>query len=75
MFSMDQWLESQAVSGQKFDGIRMTMQVHDELVFEVPENVLNEAVEKIKAIMSAAAQLKVPLIVEAGIGNNWDEAH
>lgn len=75
MFAMDQWLESEAVSGQKFDGIKMTMQVHDELVFEVPESVLDEAVEKIKRIMSDAAQLKVPLIVEAGIGDNWDEAH
>ncbi|NOQ80835.1 MAG: DNA polymerase I, partial [Gammaproteobacteria bacterium] len=75
MIAMDQWLESEALSGQKFDGIKMTMQVHDELVFEVPESVLDEAVEKIKTIMSAAAQLKVPLIVEAGIGDNWDEAH
>jgi len=75
MFTMDQWLESEALSGQPFDGIKMTMQVHDELVFEVPEIIIDDAVEKIKSIMSDAAQLKVPLIVEAGIGDNWDEAH
>ena len=75
MFAMDQWLSSEAVPGQAFDGILMTMQVHDELVFEVPENMLDNAVAKITTIMSAAAQLKVPLIVEAGIGDNWDEAH
>ncbi len=75
MFAMDCWLTEEAVSGQAFDGILMTMQVHDELVFEVPENTLESAVAKIKNIMSDAAQLKVPLIVEAGIGDNWDEAH
>ncbi|MCN4144836.1 MAG: DNA polymerase I [Thiohalomonas sp.] len=75
MIAMDQWLESEVVSGQRFDGIKMTMQVHDELVFEVPEIIIDEAVEKIKNIMSDAAQLKVSLIVEAGIGDNWDEAH
>ena len=75
MFAMDQWLAKEAVSGQSFEGILMTMQVHDELVFEVPENILDSAVMKITSIMSNAAQLKVPLIVEAGIGDNWDEAH
>ena len=75
MLAMDQWLASEAVSGQTFDGILMTMQVHDELVFEVPEAILDNARAKIMSIMSDAAQLKVPLIVEAGIGDNWDEAH
>lgn len=75
MLAMDQWLASEAVSGQAFDGILMTMQVHDELVFEVPEAILDNARAKITSIMSDAAQLKVPLIVEAGIGDNWDEAH
>lgn len=75
MFAMDQWLSNEAVPGQAFDGILMTMQVHDELVFEVPETILENAVAKITTIMSAAAQLKVPLEVEAGLGDNWDEAH
>ncbi len=75
MFAMDQWLATEAISGQAFDGIVMTMQVHDELVFEVPDNILEGSVTKIISIMSDAAALKVPLIVEAGIGDNWDEAH
>ncbi|MCW8931155.1 MAG: DNA polymerase I [Gammaproteobacteria bacterium] len=75
MFGMDEWLMEEASSGKPFEGIIMTMQVHDELVFEVPENIIDSAVTKIKNIMSDAAQLKVPLIVEAGIGDNWDEAH
>ncbi len=75
MFNMDRWLAEEAVAGGEFDGIMMTMQVHDELVFEVPEGILDKAVEKITTIMSDAAELKVPLIVEAGVGANWDEAH
>ncbi|MDX2504081.1 MAG: DNA polymerase I [Gammaproteobacteria bacterium] len=75
MLAMDKWLESEAVPGGAFDGIKMTMQVHDELVFEVPEAILDGAVTKLTAIMSQAADLKVPLIVEAGVGDNWDEAH
>ncbi|MCU7835028.1 MAG: DNA polymerase I [gamma proteobacterium symbiont of Taylorina sp.] len=75
MLDMDQWLINEAVSGAPFAGILMTMQVHDELVFEVPEMILEQSVAKITTIMSNAAQLKVPLIVEAGIGDNWDEAH
>ncbi|RLD06107.1 MAG: hypothetical protein DRI65_07420, partial [Chloroflexota bacterium] len=68
-------LLSEAIPSAPFDGILMTMQVHDELVFEVPESILDQSVEKIISIMSNAAELKVPLIVEAGIGDNWDEAH
>ncbi len=75
MITMDQWLGTEAVPGSEFEGIKMTMQVHDELVFEVPEKILDNAVQKITGIMSNAAQLKVPLIVEAGTGDNWDEAH
>ncbi len=75
MFRVDQWLLSEAVAGKPFAGIKMTMQVHDELVFEVPEPLLEDALTHITTLMSDAAQLKVPLIVDAGIGNNWDEAH
>ena len=75
MLNMDQWLQTEAGQGQLFEGILMTMQVHDELVFEVPESILEPSVEKITSIMSQAASLKVPLIADAGIGNNWDEAH
>lgn len=53
----------------------MVMQVHDELVFEVAEDEVDKTVQLIKQMMSAAATLMVPLIVDVGIGNNWDEAH
>ncbi|MBF7052223.1 DNA polymerase I [Halomonas sp. KAO] len=53
----------------------MVMQVHDELVFEVAEARVEEFSEQVKARMQAAAELDVPLIVEAGSGANWDEAH
>ncbi len=75
MLDMDRWLAQEAGQGQFFEGILMTMQVHDELVFEVPEAILDKAVDKITTIMSQAASLKVPLIADAGIGNNWEEAH
>lgn len=55
--------------------IQMIMQVHDELVFEVKEDKVEEYSALIKSLMENAAQLLVPLIVEAGVGNNWDEAH
>ncbi len=55
--------------------IKMIMQVHDELIFEVPEDQLDECKAKIKAIMESAAELDVPLVVDVGSGSNWDEAH
>jgi DNA polymerase-1 len=53
----------------------MIMQVHDELVLEVPELELLEVTDGLKLHMENAANLKVPLVVDAGVGNNWDEAH
>ena len=55
--------------------IKMIMQVHDELIFEVPEDKLEECKAKIKTIMEGAAELDVPLVVDVGYGANWDEAH
>jgi DNA polymerase-1 len=69
MLATDAWLE------QEQPPAKMLMQVHDELVFEVREDYLTLASEKIKTLMSSALQLAVPLLVEIGIGNNWDEAH
>ena len=69
MLAVYQWLQDDATD------IRMVMQVHDELVFEVAENQVEPAVNKIKDLMENAASLSVPLLVEAGIGKNWDEAH
>jgi DNA polymerase-1 len=55
--------------------IKMTMQVHDELVFEVPQDLVDSVVPKLVNLMNNAAELRVPLIAESGIGNNWQEAH
>ena len=56
-------------------GTRMVMQVHDELVFEVPEAEVEWARVEIPKLMADVAQLSVPLIAEVGVGPNWDEAH
>jgi DNA polymerase-1 len=69
MLAVDDWLQT-----EKPDAF-MIMQVHDELVFEVNENTLEVLKPKIIELMSGAAKLKVPLLVEAGTGDNWDEAH
>ena len=69
MILVDQWLAS---SGHD---ARVIMQVHDELVLEVAEAQVQQITEGVKAQMSAAADLHVPLLVEAGVGDNWDEAH
>ena len=69
MISVDKWLEKSNLKSV------MIMQVHDELVLEVPELELVEVTDGLKLHMENAANLKVPLVVEAGVGNNWDEAH
>ena len=53
----------------------MVMQVHDELVFEVPDAELAWAKQAVPAVMASVAELKVPLLAEVGVGLNWDEAH
>ena len=53
----------------------LLMQVHDELVFEADEAFVPELLREVKQVMEAAAQLSVPLLVESGVGLNWDEAH
>jgi DNA polymerase-1 len=54
---------------------RMLLQVHDELIFEVPEAELGKTAAVVKKTMEAAAALSVPLVCETGSGSNWDEAH
>jgi len=54
---------------------KMIMQVHDELVFEVPDDELDWAQAELPRLMSGVAQLSVPLLAEVGVGRNWDEAH
>ena len=70
MIAVDEWLEQ-----QNDNAVRMIMQVHDELVFEVKAEAVEEASQKIRALMEGSVQLDVPLLVEVGVGNNWDEAH
>jgi DNA polymerase-1 len=53
----------------------MIMQVHDELVFEVPEGEIDWLTTEVPRIMASVAQLKVPLLAEVGMGANWDQAH
>ncbi|WP_284076424.1 DNA polymerase I [Herbaspirillum aquaticum] len=69
MIAVQDWLES---TGMKS---RMIMQVHDELVLEVPQDELDVVREKLPGLMKNVAELKVPLLAEVGIGKNWDEAH
>jgi DNA polymerase-1 len=69
MIAVDAWLSETATRA------RMTMQVHDELVLEVPEKEVDEITEGVVDRMAAAAELSIPLVVEAGLGDNWDEAH
>lgn len=56
-------------------GVSMIMQVHDELVFEVPESYLEAFNRQLTTVMQSALKLDVPLVVDIGWGNNWDEAH
>lgn len=68
MIQVDRWLQNDAST-------RLIMQVHDELVFEVEESAVQESTKRIRELMESAAELTVPLIVDIGVGDNWDEAH
>ncbi len=70
MIEVDAWLQ-----GQEKPLVRAIMQVHDELVFEVHESVLEEASQRIRQLMEGSMTLAVPLKVDVGVGMNWDEAH
>jgi len=69
MLAVDDWLIQSRIPA------RMIMQVHDELVFEVEEPAVDELCETVSRLMSSVSLLDVPLVVEAGTGDNWDEAH
>ena len=69
MLSVDEWIETERPQ------VRILMQVHDELVFEVGEDFVDAAATKISNLMQSAADLKAALIVDVGLGSNWDEAH
>ena len=69
MIAVDGWLQQSGLDA------RVILQVHDELVLEVREDLVEQVREALCPLMSQAAELDVPLLVEAGVGNNWDEAH
>lgn len=69
MIAVDHWLRASQLKTQ------MILQVHDELVFEVPVEELAQVEIKIPELMTQAVSLSVPLLVETGVGSNWDEAH
>ncbi|MDN3697615.1 DNA polymerase I [Vibrio genomosp. F6] len=70
MLLVDEWIQAEG------DGrVKLLMQVHDELVFEVQESALGEIESKVQQLMEAAANLDVPLVAESGHGDNWDQAH
>ena len=69
MIAVYRWLADHRVPA------KMIMQVHDELVFEVEAAALDDVQRQVPRLMSGAAQLKVPLVVDTGVGANWDEAH
>jgi len=69
MLAVDRWIRESGLP------MVMIMQVHDELVFEVRADSLEQAKAGIRAHMTGVAQLAVPLLVDVGVGDNWDEAH
>ena len=69
MLAIDEEIERRGL------GARMLLQVHDELVFEVPEGEVDDAVELIRRHMESACELAVPLVVDIGVGMSWAEAH
>lgn len=69
MVAVDAWLQESGLDA------RVILQVHDELVLEVREDLVDTVRDAIRPLMSDAAELDVPLVVEVGVGNNWDEAH
>ncbi len=69
MVEVQDWLEKEEMETM------LVMQVHDELVLEVPDNELGKVREMLPNLMTRVVQLKVPLVVDVGVGKNWDEAH
>ena len=69
MINVQQWLDDQRLA------TRLIMQVHDELVFEVPRNELDQVRDGVTTLMTQVAPLDVPLEVGVGVGPNWDQAH
>ncbi|MGD9954360.1 MAG: DNA polymerase, partial [Burkholderiales bacterium] len=69
MIAVQRWIEEESLA------TRLVMQVHDELVLEVPEGELSRVKPQVEKLMTGVAELSVPLVVEAGVGENWEKAH
>ncbi|AMV46553.1 DNA polymerase I [Paraburkholderia caribensis] len=69
MIAVQNWIETSGIR------TRMIMQVHDELILEVPDDELSDVRKRLPELMCGVAQLKVPLVAEVGAGANWEEAH
>ncbi|WP_334189927.1 DNA polymerase I [Noviherbaspirillum sp.] len=69
MIAVQDWLEAERLQS------KMVMQVHDELVLEVPESELSYIQQRLPELMSGVGKLRVPLLAEVGVGKNWEEAH
>jgi DNA polymerase-1 len=69
MIEVDRWIIESGFP------LKMVMQVHDELVFEIQNDIVDSALETIRDLMTSAANLDVPLLVDIGVGENWDQAH
>ena len=69
MINIQNWLKSTTLE------TKMMLQVHDELLFDVPKNEIEIVQSKVKELMESAMTLDVPILVETGVGNNWLEAH
>jgi DNA polymerase-1 len=69
MIAVSKWIKADRL------GTQLIMQVHDELVLEVPDDEVEIVRARVPALMSSVADLRVPLLAEVGVGANWDEAH
>ncbi|MGH8473968.1 MAG: DNA polymerase, partial [Gammaproteobacteria bacterium] len=69
MIEVDRWLHEERINA------KLIMQVHDELVLETAEDAVAEVRARLASIMAGAAELTAPLVVDIGVGANWDEAH
>ena len=69
MIAVQGWIEQSKLQ------TRLVMQVHDELVLEVPQSELEQVKAKVPELMAGVAKLEVPLVADPGVGDNWDEAH
>ncbi|MDP1596287.1 MAG: DNA polymerase I [Methylotenera sp.] len=74
MIAVDKWLKDEKLNGKNLES-KLIMQVHDELVLEVPDNELDLVKNTLPQLMQNVAKLDVPLLAEVGVGHNWESAH